>query len=243
MTPKHGRGTKVYIAAYDVSGQGRSLEPGFDVDTAESTTFGSAAKEHEEGQYKATVDHRGVFTNAVSSWDGFLHNQLGNQSGIALSILPSTPSQGQVAYNAEIKATNVRRAITIEDIVAVEATYDVDGALGRGLAIAYVPAAGGALAGSGYSLGVASSNEQWLVTMHAHEFNGTGSYNIWVEEVSGDVVGNYSVVGATRMSCNDVKSQIIRQQGQREAWARVVTTANSGATMKYTVVVAKANQQ
>ncbi len=248
MAVVHGKGSKVFIANYDFSGQGRSLRPGITVDTPNASTFDSALSgghEFVEGQYKGTIAHKGVFTDAVSGLDQWLYSKLGSLSGQPISIVPGQVGEGAIAFNAEIAQSSVKIAVPVDDIVAIDATYEVKGPLGlNGKLIGLqTTTARGTFVGSGHYVGYIGSNEMWLASMHVISYAGTGAFNIWLEHVSGEVSANYAAIAATRISATNITSKIVRVSGALNDYARVHTTVDSGATGKYCVVVSKMNRQ
>ena len=248
MTIKHGKGSRVFIAEFDFSGEGRSFEISAETDMAESTVFTSTAKEFVAGQTKNAVSHAGIWTNVDDNWDEWLKTNIFPALTKAISLLPGTPAVGDICYNGEIKEIRAGRPIRVDDICAINAEYIIDGPLGRANLLEYeIAAAVGAQTGIGQNIGVASATQMWLICIHVVEYNGgAGTYRIAIQESSDNgATDPYSTpAGASKDFSNAGGSFVFTVNGAREAWARVVTTQEAGTpTCKFLVTLAKVNLQ
>ena len=237
MAIKAGKGSRVFIAEFDFSGEGRSFDIAADVDLADSTVFTSAGKQFVAGQVKNAISHAGVWTNVDNNWDEWLNTNI--VAAKALSLLLGTPTVGDVCYNGEIKEARVGRPIRVDDICAINAEYTIDGPLGRANLLEYeIAAAVGAQTGVGQNIGVASATQMWLYCIHVVEFNGAGTYRIAIQESSDDGAAD-AYVTANTFDCSAVSSVVWPVAGAREAWARVVTLQQVGTpTAKFLVTLA-----
>ena len=239
---QHGKGTRVLIGAYDFSGQGRSLE--LDVSTRDMATaisFADTAEKFVPGAIKSKIDHKGVFNDAVSGWSNWMHGRLGAMSGQPITVIPSEPVEGEMAFNMEIQASSVKVPISIGSVVAVEATYEGNRMMGQGLALAYeVAAAKGAYVGSGYQIAAVGKDDALQVAWHVIEENGAGTVTIKLQESVDNVSGNYTDISGATFAITGVDSKIGRFPGSRSAFIRTqVTVAGGTPTAKYVVSAAK----
>jgi len=243
--PTHGKGSKIFLAEYDVSGESRSFEPKWEKDTVKVGAFGDVAHRYLDGAVGASISHKGLFDLSALSWDRWLYDNLGSFSGKGITVIPGTPSLAGIAYNGEVLEASCARQIAINDIVAVDAEYKINGMLGRAKIIEYeMDAAVGAQTGAGVNIGAASSAEMWLVTIHCVEFNGSGTYTIKLQESSDDGSSDaYADVTGAALTISAIGSLVTTVAGAREAWARVVTTKSIDATAKFIVSVAKVSLQ
>lgn len=224
---KHGKGSKVFIGAYDFTGQGRSIDlTVFEADMADATVFTSAARVKSPGSYRARVDHKGIYTNVVSGWDNWLVSKLGSMSGQPLSVLLGQPSEGDIAYHGEILTSNVKVPVKVDDVIATEATYEIHKALARGTILANRTSnIAGAItnwSAVGYQLGPIAAGEVLQVTIHAYSKSNSGTYTVRVEQSSGDSVYSAitggSVVVATESG--EVGSAVLRVAGPIDDYIR-----------------------
>lgn len=237
-TVKHGKDSRIFIGDYDFSGQGRSIDlTVFQADIADATVFTSPAKVKSPGAYSAKIDHKGIFTNAVSGWDNWLHSKLGSMSGQPISVLLGQPANGDVAYHGEIIASNVRVPVKIDDVIATEATYEIHRALARGYLLDWQSGVTGnnlsGIASTNVQVGAAGANDMLQYTFHVLSVTGdsAGGYTIQVMHSSGDSVyadltDAKHYIPATANS-GYVGSSIVRQVGSTEAWLKIRTVRDN----------------
>ncbi len=241
MAEKHGKGTKVFVGAYDFSGQGRSIDLDVvDQEIKDATTFSSTtSKTKVQGRINSSIDHKGVFTNDTSGWDGWFMDKIADMSGQPISVIPGQAAEGDVAYNGEIMETTQRIPVKIDDLVAIEAKYQCQKQLGQGVAVGYQTTARGTYVGSGYSVGAAGTDDQWLVSYHVTEVNNAGTITLKLQECASDTSGSYADVSGTTLSITGITSKIVRFPGARLAYVRAVVTPTATETIKYAMVVSK----
>lgn len=238
--PTHGKGSKIFLAEYDVSGEGRSFDLKWDQDTVAKKTFGLSAQEYSVGMIGASISHKGIYDLSATSWERWLYDNLGSFTGKGITAIPGVPALGGICYNGEVKEASSGRPVNISDIVATDADYQVHGMLGRAQIIEYeIDAAVGAQTGAGVNIGVASASEMWIVTIHCVEFNGSGTYTIKLQESQNDGSPDaYADVTGASLAATAIGSLVTTIAGARETWVRVVTTVAGGTpTAKFIVAV------
>ena len=246
-TPLTGRGTKVFIAQYDFSAQGRSVDISVDQDVIDCTTFSGNAKSFIAGTLQAKVDYKGLWDKSDSlGLDAFLTSNLSIVDK-AITVIPGEPAGGGVAYHGEILTTGKPLAVPFGDLVTLDASFIIDGMIGRGTILSYEGTATGAKIGTGRNLGTATSgtsgycttaNQELLCTMHLWEWNGSGTYTVTLQEASTDTSASYAAVTSAVMAVSGgVTSYYYRIPGSRKSWLRAVATVQSGnATCKWVAV-------
>ena len=240
-----GKGTRIFAAEYDVSGEGRQIDLTVaEVDTVDSSTFTTAnAKGTVQGQYGASVAHKGVFTKDATNWDYWLHNTVGSFVDKGLTVVPGSYTVGATAYNGEIIEATANRTAQTTDLVSIDASYKCKGPLGRGKLIEYEQdAAVGAQNGAEVDMGRATAaTEAWLITMHCTEINDGSSYYIKLQESSdsGGSPDTYADVASGVLCVATVATSLCTVlAGARERYIRVVTTQEAGTpTAKFAVAV------
>jgi hypothetical protein len=242
----HGKGSKLFVAGYDFSGEGRSIDINIDVDTVDVSTFTSVAKNTAEGQLKAKNDDKDTYTKTTSGMSEWLFGSIGSQSGQPISVIPTSPVEGNVAYNAEIKGTTQKRPVSIEDMVGVDASFDTHGTVVRGQLVAYQQdTARGVFVCSGHPSNGLNSSDMRIVTVHVTEFNGTGNITLNYQASDDDTSANYATHSSGALTITGITSRILKLHGSStNDWERMTTSApNSGATIKYVAVSGKTNKQ
>ncbi len=247
MGSKHGKGTRIYIAEFDVSGEARSIDIEALSEVRDASTFvpvSAGWKDQVEGQQEYRISHAGLLSDQDDNWDEWLHSVLGS-NGEPLTVAPSSPAQGDRAYCGKLKEISIRRSARIDDLVAINGDYILDGPLGAGLLAGFQTTAQGSFTGTGYDLDViASATQMWLVCIHITEVNlnsGT-NYIIKLQESSNDGGGDaYADVATATLTATVPTSLFITVAGAREQWVRVVGTPTNGGgtpTAKFAVSVA-----
>lgn len=240
--PTHGKGSKIFLAEYDVSGEGRSFDLKWDQDTVAKKTFGLSAQEYSVGMLGASISHKGIFNLAENQWERWLYDTLGSFTGKGITAIPGVPALGGICYNGEVKEASSGRPVNISDIVAVDADYQINGMLGRAQIIEYeIDAAVGIQQGDGVNIGAASASEMWIITMHLIEKQGAGTFTIKLEESQDNgVTDTWAEVAGISLAATVTGSLCTTIAGAREAWVRVVTTVAGGTpTAKFMVAVSK----
>jgi hypothetical protein len=125
----HGKSTKVWLGAIDLSGYLTSLELAADADNAETTTFGSTWKSGLIGTIGAKVDYEGLYDPGELQLDALL--MAGTE--IPLTYAPGGATAiGDRARLAYVYEVSCNRSSPVGDIVAVKGSFFADGTVGFG---------------------------------------------------------------------------------------------------------------
>jgi hypothetical protein len=247
MAVTYGLGSKIYIAQYDVSGEGRSIDINSEADIADATVITSAAREHVSGAVKYSVDHAGIFSASATSWEKWLYDNLAGAAGKGITIIPGTPVEYTgTCYNGTIKEASMKVPIKVDDLIGVNASYQIADSLSRASLVAYQTTAVGAYTGTVVDLGAAASATQmWILCIHIYEVTGVGtSYTVHVEEsvTSG---GSYAdVTGCTLTALSTVPASLCYwAAGTRYQYIKVIGAPSGAVTAKFVVSLGIANLQ
>jgi hypothetical protein len=133
-TFRHGKST-----VFKVDNSGGSLtdisntltDVGFPqtVDTAETSTFGSAAKSYVVGLTDSSLSISGNFDATV---DAHLAGILGQSASVSFEYGPEGSTAGFVKYTGEALLTSYEKSGAIGDVVSYSAEFQVTGAITRG---------------------------------------------------------------------------------------------------------------
>ena len=99
------------------------------VDTAETSTFGSAAKSYVVGLTDSTLSISGNFDATV---DAHLAAVLGQAASLSFEYGPEGSTAGYVKYTGEAYLTSYEKSGAIGDVVSYSAEFQVTGAITRG---------------------------------------------------------------------------------------------------------------
>lgn len=247
MAVAYGLGSRIYIAQYDVSGEGRSIDINGEADIADATVFTSAAREHVSGAVKYSIDHAGVFSASATSWEKWLYDNLADANGKGITIIPGIPVQYTgICYNGQIRTASMKVPVKVDDLIGLNASYQIAGGLSRGLVAAYQTTAIGAYTGSVVDLGAAASATQmWVLCIHIYEFNlgAATSYTVKVQS-SATSGGSYGDVTGCTLTATGATSLYFTTAGAQYQYVKVVGTPTGGAeTAKFVVSLGIANLQ
>lgn len=240
MAVKHGKGSKVYLAEFDFSGEARSVDISIDNQLVNSSTFNSTAEEYAEGIPAGKIDVASVWDFVEDNFEQYLDDMLGSATDQAMTILPGITAVGERAYNAMVKNATTKRPIAYDNIMMVDANFQVDSHVGMGFLCVEELVAVGDDTGAVVDLGAAASATQnWLVCIHVLEvnLNGDTRYDVQVEE-SVDGLGSWSNVAGALVQATGVDQLAIVIAGARDRYVRVSGDAVTGSeTAKYVVSI------
>jgi len=99
-----------------------------DIETAETTAFGSSAKSYITGLSDATISISGIF-DAVS--DGYLAGALGQSATLSFEYGPLGSTASMIKYTGEAILTSYEVSSPVGDVVTFSADLQVTGAVTR----------------------------------------------------------------------------------------------------------------
>ena len=100
-----------------------------EIETLETTSFGSSNRSYVVGFTDATISIEGSFDATV---DAHLAGILGQEASVSFEYGPEGTTAGQVKYTGESFMTSYETAAGVGDIVTYSAEFQVTGAITRG---------------------------------------------------------------------------------------------------------------
>lgn len=101
------------------------------VETAETTTFGTASKTYIVGLKDSTISVSGKWDGAVSAVDVTLAGTLGQAASLTFEYGPSGSTAGNVKYTGECYLTGYSVSAPVGDVVTFSADFQVTGNVTR----------------------------------------------------------------------------------------------------------------
>jgi hypothetical protein len=101
-----------------------------EIETLETTSFGSNNRSYVVGFTDATISIEGSFDATV---DAHLAGILGQEASVSFEYGPEGTTNGQVKYTGEALMTSYETAAGVGDIVTYSAEFQVTGAITRGV--------------------------------------------------------------------------------------------------------------
>lgn len=100
-----------------------------EIETLETTSFGSSARSYVVGFSDATISIEGSFDATV---DAHLAGILGQDASVSFEYGPEGTGTGAVKYTGEALMTSYETSAGVSDIVTYSAEFQVTGAITRG---------------------------------------------------------------------------------------------------------------
>jgi len=120
----HGKGTKVLLDAYDLSGYFNSADVASSVETAETTAFGSSAKSYIVGLRDGTLSLSGLYSQDSGGSDDQLSTILGSATTPIVTVAFEAGTIGNRAIVARAHETNYSMSSPVADVVSVTADFN-----------------------------------------------------------------------------------------------------------------------
>lgn len=167
----HGKDTTILVDEFNLSAFFNSADIAATVETAETTTFGNAAKTYIPGLKDSTLSLAGLFDGAASAVDEVLAAALGGSA--LITIAPAGAGAiGNRASLADALATSYSLAATVSDAVQVSAEAQVTGGLLPGVILADLAARTATGQTAALDNGASSANGAKAI-LHLVAFTGT----------------------------------------------------------------------
>lgn len=100
-----------------------------DIETAETTAFGSSAKSYITGLTDATISISGMFDSVA---DGYLAGVVGQSATLSFEYGPLGSTASMIKYSGECILTSYELSSPVGDVVTFSADLQVTGAITRG---------------------------------------------------------------------------------------------------------------
>lgn len=100
-----------------------------EIETAETTTFGSSAKSYITGLTDATISISGLFDSVA---DGYLAGVLGQAAPLEFEYGPLGSTASMIKYSGNCIMTSYEVSSPVGDVVTFSADFQVTGAITRG---------------------------------------------------------------------------------------------------------------
>ena len=196
----HGKNTGVLVGGGNLSAFFNEASASQDVETAETTTFGSSAKTYIIGLKDGTMSVSGMFDGAEDSVDEQIEAVLGAEADSVATIAPEGLAIGKTAYSCAARKTSYEISSPVGDVVSTSLSIQADGGIDRGVLL------GAATAVTASGQGTAQDN---------------------AASTSGGGVGYLHVTANTRNGGSTFK---VQHSSDNVTWADLVTFTSVSAT-------------
>ncbi|MFZ5852304.1 MAG: hypothetical protein ACOYY2_13050 [Actinomycetota bacterium] len=129
MPFKHGKFTRVFVGGTDLTAYFSEASATGTAEVAETTVFGTGAKEYVAGVKDGTISLAGLFDGSAGAVDEVLQANLGLENNVFVTVIPGG---GDRAFTAATKETSYEVSSPVNDVVKTSAELQADGSIGRG---------------------------------------------------------------------------------------------------------------
>ena len=145
-TFRHGKNVRVFVNEFDFSSYFNDVSASTTVETAETSTFGSSAKEYISGLKDGTVSLSGLFEGtADTGTDSFFASVLGGATKEKVIVATEGHANGYRAVMLESDATSYEVSGAIADVVQASAEFQSSDGIDHGVILS----SGSAVSASG----------------------------------------------------------------------------------------------
>jgi hypothetical protein len=158
-TFRHGKGVKVYVDEFDFSSYFNDVSVSTTVETAETSTFGSSAKEYITGLKDGTVSLSGLFESTASTGtDSYFSGILGGATKQKVIVATEGHANGYRAVMLQSDDTSYEVSGAIADVVQASAEFQSSEGVDHGVILSSGSAVTATGNGTSVDNGASSSN-------------------------------------------------------------------------------------
>jgi hypothetical protein len=175
----HGKSAAVLLDGADVSAYFNQAETNIEVDTGETTTFGSSWKTYIAGQAAGTFPFSGYFD---PTWNDLWDN-IGDAPGSVLTFGPGGVAVGAAVRLVKVLTASYTEGAEIGGVVTFDWDVTADGTVGFGRVIAASAAITADANGSSYDY-TAQTTAGGIAHLHVFSVSASDSIDVTIEDSS-----------------------------------------------------------
>lgn len=158
-TFRHGKNVKVFVDEFDFSAYFNDVTATTTVETAETSTFGSSAKEYISGLKDGTVSLSGMFEGtADTGTDDYFSGILGSATKQKVIVAPEGHANGYRAVMLQADDTSYEVSSAIADVVQASAEFQSSDGVEHGVILSSGSAVSATGNGTGVDNGASTTN-------------------------------------------------------------------------------------
>lgn len=239
MSFRHGKNTAVLVQQYNISSYLNEVSSSQSIETAETSTFGTAAKTYVTGQNDATISFSGLYDGASNAIAEIFEAIIANDTTPVITICPDGGlTVGSRATLAQAKQTSYEISAPVTDVVSLSGEFQVTDGMRAGVILAGNAAHSTSTNGASVD-GAASSSLGARANLHVTANTRSANTTIKVQHSAdnstwADLI-TFTVVGATTLT-----SETRTATGTVNRYLRATTTIASGTgSITYTVSLSR----
>lgn len=207
MPFRHGKNTGVLVDAGNLSAFFNEASASQDVETAETTTFGSSAKTYIVGLKDGTMSISGMFDGDANAVDAQVSATLGTDAADFVTVAPDGLTIGNIAFSCQARLTSYEISSPVGDVVSASLSVQADGGIDRGVLLAAVTAVTTSSTGAAQdnSAGTSSGGTAYLhVTANTRTAASTFKVQHSVDNVTWADLATFASVSGTTTTAEKV---------------------------------------
>lgn len=239
MSFRHGKNTAVLVDQYNISPFLNEVSSSQSIETADTSTFGTAAKTYVVGQNDATISFTGLFDGATDAIAEIFETIIDNDSTPVITIAADGGMVvGNRAVLAEAKQTSYEVSAPVTDVVSLSGEFQVTGGLRGGVIIAANAAHTASTDGASVD-GAASSTLGARANLHVTANTRDADTVIKVQHSADEAVW-VDLITFTTVGSTTVTSETATATGTVNRYLRATTTIASGTgSITYSVSISR----
>lgn len=240
-TFRHGKSTAVLVNQYNLSAYLNEATSTSEIETGETSTFGSSAKTYIPGLRDATISASGLYESAsTDAVDTVLQATITGSGDDVATVAPEGLTVGRRAVIGTSETTSYEVSASVGDVVSVTADFQISGGLDSGLVLAAATTVTTATTTNGTSQdNTASSANGGSANLHVTANTWSGATTVKVQH-STDNSTWVDLIAFTSVSASTLSGQRATVTGTVNRYVRAIaTTAAGSGSITYTVAFAR----
>jgi hypothetical protein len=237
-TFRHGKKTAVLLNGTNMSPFLNEATTTTEIETAETTTFGTQDKTYIMGLSDGTISTSGLFDSTAGASNDVLTGLI-NQEDNTFTVMPEGVAAGNPAVIANGQMTSYEVSSPVGDVISISAEVQADGGLLHGVALTGLVNTGSASATTtGINNGSSTANGA-LFNLHVTANSRDGAATLKVQH-SSDNVSYVDLVTFTTVSASVTAGESITSTGTVNQYLRTLSTlAGSSGSVTYNISAAR----
>lgn len=234
----HGKNTGVLVGGGNLSAFFNEASASQDVETAETTAFGSTAKTYIVGLKDGTMSVSGMFDGALGSVDEQIEAVLGAEAASVATIAPEGLTIGKASYSCAARKTSYEISSPVGDVVATSLSIQADGGIDRGVLLGADTAVTSSGTGAAQDNTATTGNGGYaFLHVTANTRNGGTDFKV---QHSADGVTYADLATFTSVSSNSTTAEKVEVTGTVNRYVRAShAPGGSSGSVTYTMAFAR----
>lgn len=236
-TFRHGKKTAVFLNSTNMSPYLNDATVTRDIETADTTTFGSTSRSYIVGLDDGGLSLTGMFDGSANASDAVLSGQILQEDNV-LTVMPEGTAVGSRAILAQGDMTAYEISSPVADVVSISSTFQADGGVRQGYVLV---ATSGTASGTASSVDFGSALSNGGV-FHLHVTANTyGSATSFKVQDSADNITFVDVATFTNVAGSATTNERVIETGSVNRYMQAVATI-TGDTGSVTYAISAARR-